>query len=228
MIKKCVLVGVILSTFLLVVGCGIAQEDYDTVVAERDATQAQITSLQSDLSQAQSDLTTAEDNLAETESDLNQAQSDLTTMEDNLTETESYLNQVENKLQAIDTEAVHLARNAEFLSEVNALIETDWPTPEDSIFAWEDIKQSAEEINPAMLPHITDMCYERQHLIDLIAESPPETATPEEAVMWMSEALGIMADYIVYYEYFEVELHSGTIQNIDSLILSLAIPLPSR
>ena len=38
------------TVILLVTGCGIPQEDYDSVVAERDDAQAQVTSLQSELS----------------------------------------------------------------------------------------------------------------------------------------------------------------------------------
>lgn len=45
-------------------GCGVAQDEYDTVVAERDAAKAQVSSLQSDLGEAKSDLAEAEGALA--------------------------------------------------------------------------------------------------------------------------------------------------------------------
>jgi len=49
--KRLLLVGMIFLLFpLFLVGCGISEEVYNTVVAERDAAQAQVTNLQSDVS----------------------------------------------------------------------------------------------------------------------------------------------------------------------------------
>ena len=44
---------VLLLTSCLLVGCGVSEEVYNTVVAERDAAQAQVTNLQSDVSAIQ-------------------------------------------------------------------------------------------------------------------------------------------------------------------------------
>ena len=52
--KRLLLVGMIFLLFpLFLVGCGVSEEVYNTVVAERDAVQAQVTNLQSDVSAIQ-------------------------------------------------------------------------------------------------------------------------------------------------------------------------------
>lgn len=63
-----------LMVLLLLSGCGIPQEDYDAVAAERDATQAQVASLQSELNKAQSQIEVLESDLTAMESDLATAQ----------------------------------------------------------------------------------------------------------------------------------------------------------
>ena len=53
MAKRWFLVGgVLLLVLLFVVGCGIPQETYDAVLAERDEAQAKVASLQSGLDKA--------------------------------------------------------------------------------------------------------------------------------------------------------------------------------
>ena len=61
----------------MVVGCGIPQEDYDAMVAQRDAAGAEVLSLQSDLARVQSDLVDAENDLASLQSDLADTRNDL-------------------------------------------------------------------------------------------------------------------------------------------------------
>jgi len=65
--KRLLLVGMIFLLFpLFLVGCGVSEEVYNTVVAERDAAQAQVTNLQSDVSAIQAkydDLKTDNDEL---------------------------------------------------------------------------------------------------------------------------------------------------------------------
>jgi hypothetical protein len=64
MVKKLSLVCVILlSITLLVTGCGIPQEDYDAVVAERDAAEAKVERMKTDLETAKSDLSIVEGEL---------------------------------------------------------------------------------------------------------------------------------------------------------------------
>ena len=55
MAKRWFLVGgIMLLLALLMAGCGVAQEQYDTVVAERDSAQAELQSAKDELSAAQS------------------------------------------------------------------------------------------------------------------------------------------------------------------------------
>jgi peptidoglycan hydrolase CwlO-like protein len=64
MLKKWSLVCVILlSIALLATGCGIPQEDYDAVIAKRDAAEAKIERMQSDLETARSDLSAVQEEL---------------------------------------------------------------------------------------------------------------------------------------------------------------------
>lgn len=70
MVKRWFLVGaMLLLVSLLVVGCGIPQEEHDAVVAELDSAQAQVASLQSDLTEAESQIESLESDLAAAESD---------------------------------------------------------------------------------------------------------------------------------------------------------------
>ncbi len=52
--KKCLLIAIALLLSLLVIGCGVPREEYDAVLAARDAGQAEVASLQSELAKAQS------------------------------------------------------------------------------------------------------------------------------------------------------------------------------
>ena len=58
--KRWFLAGVMLLLSSLVVSCGVSQDYHDTVVDERNALQAQVTSLQKDLDKAKSDLDAAQ------------------------------------------------------------------------------------------------------------------------------------------------------------------------
>jgi len=69
--KRIFLIGTALLLMVLpLAGCGVAQEDLDDAIAERDAAEAQVSSLQSKVSAAESDLTAAESDLAAAESAL--------------------------------------------------------------------------------------------------------------------------------------------------------------
>jgi len=58
-------------------GCGVAQEEYDAALAERDAAEAEVTSLQSDLGKAQSQIDTLESELSKVQGQNKTLQSDL-------------------------------------------------------------------------------------------------------------------------------------------------------
>jgi len=110
--KRWFLVGMMfLLLSWLLVGCGIAQEVHNAVVAERDAAQAQVTTLQSDLSSAQgqvktleSDLSVAQAQITTLESDLSTAQAQTTTLESDLSTAESRVTILEGDLDAANTE----------------------------------------------------------------------------------------------------------------------------
>ena len=77
MIKRWFLVAwVLLLVPLLMAGCGVSQEEFDSVLAERDAGQGQIASLQGDL-----DLSRAQTKTLE--SDLSALQSQVKTLQGN-------------------------------------------------------------------------------------------------------------------------------------------------
>ena len=59
------LVVFMLMAALLLASCGVSQDVYDDVRAERDAAKAKVASLQKDISKANSDLATAKTDLAE-------------------------------------------------------------------------------------------------------------------------------------------------------------------
>ena len=59
MVRRWFLVGgILLWVTLLMAGCGIAQEQYDAAVAERDSAQAELQSVRDELSAAQSTMQT--------------------------------------------------------------------------------------------------------------------------------------------------------------------------
>ena len=93
------LVGII---FLLVpwlmVGCGVSEEVYNAVVAERDAALAQVTSLQSDLAAAQSQFQTLQSEVEELESAYAEQQSEVEKLEGQLSRAESDYNTVKQKV----------------------------------------------------------------------------------------------------------------------------------
>lgn len=63
MVGRWFIFGVILLVSLLIVSCGVPEEDYEVVVSERDAAQNQLESLQSDLAIMESDLESMDSDL---------------------------------------------------------------------------------------------------------------------------------------------------------------------
>jgi len=97
MLKRWFLVGVmLLLVSLLVVGCGIPQEEHDAVIAERDAAQAEVASLQSELAGVQSDLAATETDLATSESDLATAQSRISSLQSDFTAAQAKVSELED------------------------------------------------------------------------------------------------------------------------------------
>ena len=105
MVRRWFLVGVMfLITSLLVVGCGIPQEQHDAVVADRDAAEAQVASLQSDLAATESDLAAVESDLAATEADLAVTRVDLVASESEVTRLDGELAAAESEATKLDRE----------------------------------------------------------------------------------------------------------------------------
>ena len=211
--KKKALIGVVffLVSALLLGGCAaISQEIYDAVVAEQDARETQIESLQSELAsvkeerdQVKSDFAAAQSVMATLQSDLSQAQANL---------------------QAVGdwSEEAQLEEAMAFLQEVNWVLTTDFPTVEDTIAAWQDLRELAVDLNPSLLPHIDNIIYQFQVLGEILAAAPAETASLEETVTWTAEVVQELVMYIEYYTDFEVALRSSMLENIESLSQILA------
>ena len=91
----------VLLVSLLVVSCGIPQEDYDAVLAERDAALTKTESLQAEVASLQSDLSKAESRITTLESDLSKADSDFSWAKNQLSRVESDLAAVQSELIAV-------------------------------------------------------------------------------------------------------------------------------
>lgn len=81
MAKRWFLLGAILLLSLIVVGCGVAQSEYDAAVAERDAVvsslaakQAELESVQNDLSASQSEMQSLQDEISAQVAQLSEAE----------------------------------------------------------------------------------------------------------------------------------------------------------
>lgn len=81
MIKGWLAVGATLFACMLLVGCGLLQEEHD---AAQSTEWAQILSLQSKLNKAQSDLTQAQSQIESLEGDFTEAESQINTLESDL------------------------------------------------------------------------------------------------------------------------------------------------
>jgi len=121
--KRIFLIGTALLLMVLpLAGCGVAQEDLDDAIAERDAAQAQVTSLQSDLAAAESDLAAAESDLAAAESALAAAESAKASADSAKATAVSAKAAAESDLAAAEAEIATLeAQIADLEAEVAAL-----------------------------------------------------------------------------------------------------------
>lgn len=93
--KRWFLVGVM---FLLVpwllVGCGVAQEEYDAVVAERDTAQAELQSIKTELQSVKDELAASQSKVSELTSSLEKAQTDLEVMQSDFEKTKKELTEI--------------------------------------------------------------------------------------------------------------------------------------
>jgi len=89
--RQFLLIAMVLLVSLLMVSCGIPQEEYDAVLAERntertrvESLQTNVDSLQGELYEAQVQITSIENELSELESDLSSAQIQISSLQSDL------------------------------------------------------------------------------------------------------------------------------------------------
>ena len=126
MLKKWFLVGMM---FLLVpwllVGCGISQEVYDAVVAERDSFVANLQSVQSELDAAKSKLQSIESELEDMNIELESVTGELGTTKSEVESAQSELTAKESELQSVESELESV--KAELEEALTQLIEAQAP-----------------------------------------------------------------------------------------------------
>ena len=83
---------------LLLLGCGIPQEQYDSALNERDAAQAQVTSLQGDLSEARSQISALESDLNAAEGQVEALQGEIGGLETQLSTAQGNYDRVNEKI----------------------------------------------------------------------------------------------------------------------------------
>ena len=105
MVKKWLLVGgMLLLVSLLVIGCGIPQEEYDVVMAERDTLQREVTSLQSNLDTAENQIGTLESEVAEAQSQIEALGSNLDEAESQIETLQSDYDKLKNDYETVSSE----------------------------------------------------------------------------------------------------------------------------
>jgi len=122
MIKRWLVVGATLFVCILLVGCGVVQEEYDVMQdieqdIEQYTEQAQIESLQSSLTEAQSDLTEAQNDLTEAENQINTLENDLADRQGKYVQVLDEFNGLKSQLYALESQQENQ------LSDYDALVE---------------------------------------------------------------------------------------------------------
>ena len=121
MIKGWLAVGATLFACMLLVGCGIPQEEHDAV---QSIEWAQVASLQSKLSKAQSDLTKAQSQINSLEGDLTEAESQINTLESDLADVQSKFAQALDETSGLKSQLSSLESQLESqLSDYDVLVE---------------------------------------------------------------------------------------------------------
>jgi len=92
--------AMVLLAFLLLVGCGVPQEEHDAVVTERDAALSQVAFLQSDLVEAQGQIEKLESDVASAQSDLAATETELTTVKEERDKAQSDLSSAQHQVSS--------------------------------------------------------------------------------------------------------------------------------
>ena len=107
--KQYILGAMVLLVSLLMVSCGIPQEVYDVVLAERNAAQnkveslqTQVYSLQTEVESLQDELDEAQEQIESIENDRSELESDLATAQSQISSLQSDLNDVISNLDAAE------------------------------------------------------------------------------------------------------------------------------
>ena len=163
--KKKIFIGVaLLLTVALLAGCGgIPQEDYDKAVADKDAAQAQVTSLQTQLNTAKADATKAKSDLTAAQSELTKAKSDLEAAQKEAASAKSAASSAQSQLSTAKTEATKAksdltaaqAKVAELEAKIAALEAAAPAEEEEEAAAEEEEEAAAEEEEEAAGPTLT-------------------------------------------------------------------------
>ncbi len=109
--KTFLLVTIVSSVSLLMIGCGIPQEDYDAVVAERNAAQAKVTTLQTQIDSLQNELNEAEEQIESIESienSLSKLEGELSAAQSQISSLQSALNNANTSLTAAEAKIADL------------------------------------------------------------------------------------------------------------------------
>ncbi len=112
--KKVLLIGIGLVILALVLpACGIPQEEYDTVLSERDAAQAEITLLKNNLDAANAQVTSLHSNLSEAKVRINILESDVAEAQSQIESLESRVGSLQSQVSSAQGNYNALKQNAE-------------------------------------------------------------------------------------------------------------------
>jgi len=125
---------------LLLAGCGIPQDQYDTVVAERDSIQAELESVNAELENSESKVSELTSNLEDKEVELEATQSELADIKNVYPPTDfSSITELKDWLRANDVSEQPPAANAENMYSKALEIQED--AMKDGYYIWVDIDQ---------------------------------------------------------------------------------------
>jgi len=145
--RKKVFIGVALllvATMLAACG-GIPQEDYDAVVADKDAAEAKVTSLTSQLTAAKSEATKAKSDLAAAQSELTAAQSDLEAAQSELASAKSAASSAQSAASKAKSDLTAAEATIAELETTIAELEAAAAAPEEEEEVAEEEEEAVEE-----------------------------------------------------------------------------------